>query len=142
MKLHMYWDAPLPLTLSAQVPLRTPRKNVISQLKGLLAVAVLVLFLFLPKSEKALAQETAPAYPGSAQNQYAPNQESEQQSDYSQQPEAQPYPNSDQTYPQQGYGQASAAAQPLNAAQLEQLVAPIALYPDALVAQVLAASTC
>ena len=32
-------------------------------------------------------------------------------------------------------------AQPLNAVQLEQLVAPIALYPDTLVAQVLAAST-
>ena len=37
-----------------------------------------------------------------------------------------PYPNS---------------VQPLNAGQLEQLVAPIALYPDALVAQILAAST-
>ena len=32
-------------------------------------------------------------------------------------------------------------AQPLNADQIEQLVAPIALYPDALLAQVLAAST-
>lgn len=32
-------------------------------------------------------------------------------------------------------------AQPLSADQLDQLVAPIALYPDALVAQVLAAST-
>jgi hypothetical protein len=32
-------------------------------------------------------------------------------------------------------------AQPLNAQQLEQLVAPIALYPDPLVAQVLTAST-
>ena len=31
--------------------------------------------------------------------------------------------------------------QPLSAAQLEQLIAPIALYPDALVAQVLTAST-
>jgi len=31
--------------------------------------------------------------------------------------------------------------QPLSASQLEQLVAPIALYPDALVAQILAAST-
>jgi hypothetical protein len=31
--------------------------------------------------------------------------------------------------------------QPLNAGQIEQLVAPIALYPDALVAQILAAST-
>src|ERR1035438_1796159 len=34
-----------------------------------------------------------------------------------------------------------APAQPLDAAQLEQLVAPIALYPDTLVAQVVAAST-
>jgi len=33
-------------------------------------------------------------------------------------------------------------SQPLNARQLEQLVAPIALYPDTLVAQVLTASTC
>jgi len=33
------------------------------------------------------------------------------------------------------------AAQPLSADQLDQLVAPIALYPDALVAQVLAAAT-
>ncbi len=53
-----------------------------------------------------------------------------------------------QTYPQQaylapdpsqqqGYGQ----PQPLTAANLEQLVAPIALYPDTLVAQILTAST-
>jgi len=49
-------------------------------------------------------------------------------------------------YPQQGYGQPQDYAQQpggqaLNADQLEQLVAPIALYPDTLVAQVLAAST-
>ncbi|MGA9390084.1 MAG: DUF3300 domain-containing protein [Candidatus Sulfotelmatobacter sp.] len=37
----------------------------------------------------------------------------------------------------QGYGQ----AQPLSAQDLEQLVAPIALYPDSLVAQILTAST-
>jgi len=37
--------------------------------------------------------------------------------------------------------QQPAAQQPFAAQQLEQLVAPIALYPDALVAQVLAAST-
>jgi hypothetical protein len=37
--------------------------------------------------------------------------------------------------------QAPPQAQPLSADQLNQLVAPIALYPDALVAQVLAAST-
>jgi hypothetical protein len=52
-----------------------------------------------------------------------------------------------QQYPQQAYGQAQGgygqqqAAQGLSADQLEQLVAPIALYPDTLVAQVLAAST-
>jgi Protein of unknown function (DUF3300) len=46
--------------------------------------------------------------------------------------------DSGQGIPQQGYGQ---PAQPLNSGDLEQLVAPIALYPDALVAQVLAAST-
>jgi len=50
-------------------------------------------------------------------------------------------PDSTESYPQQGYGPTLTPAQPLNAGQLEQLVAPIALYPDALVAQVLAAST-
>jgi hypothetical protein len=64
------------------------------------------------------------------------NQQSqpEQQSGYGQQT----YPDSGQPNPQQDYGQ---AVQPLNAGRLEQLVAPIALYPDALVAQILGAST-
>jgi hypothetical protein len=44
-------------------------------------------------------------------------------------------------YPQQGYGQQLAQMQPLSPDQLTQLVAPIALYPDGLVAQILAAST-
>lgn len=64
-----------------------------------------------------------------------------QGSAYGQQPYQAPMPG----YPQQDYGQANgrqeAGAQPLNADQVEQLVAPIALYPDTLVAQVLAAST-
>ena len=38
-------------------------------------------------------------------------------------------------------GQQAPQAQPLSADQLDQLVAPIALYPDAMVAQVLAAAT-
>ena len=38
-------------------------------------------------------------------------------------------------------GQQAPQGQPLSAEQLDQLVAPIALYPDALVAQVLAAAT-
>jgi hypothetical protein len=59
------------------------------------------------------------------------------------QPQAYGQPSyAQQPYPQQGYGQAQAAGgQALNADQLEQLVAPIALYPDTLVAQVLAAAT-
>src|ERR1700761_29602 len=39
------------------------------------------------------------------------------------------------------YGQAQTQMQPLAPQQLEQLVAPIALYPDALIAQILTAST-
>lgn len=52
-----------------------------------------------------------------------------------------PY-TADQSPAPQPYDEAaSAVRQPLSAGQIEQLVAPIALYPDALVAQVLAAST-
>jgi Protein of unknown function (DUF3300) len=56
---------------------------------------------------------------------------------------AEPEPDQGQPYAnQQAYPDAAAPTrQPLDAGQLEQLVAPIALYPDALVAQVLAAST-
>lgn len=93
------------------------------------------------------AQQTQPGNQGWSQSdqsngQYAPNQQSEAQSDYEQPSDAQRFfRDSGQTYPQQGYRQAPAPAQPLDAAQLEQLVAPIALYPDTLVAQVVAAST-
>jgi hypothetical protein len=81
--------------------------------------------------------QNGPAQNDPAQNdpynrQYAPNQQSDQQPSYAQQP----YASSDLD-PQQGYSQ----AQPLSPEQLDQLVAPIALYPDTLVAQVLAAST-
>jgi Protein of unknown function (DUF3300) len=54
------------------------------------------------------------------------------------------YPQSTpQGYDQQPYAQESQSGQMqgLNAEQLEQLVAPVALYPDALLAQTLAAST-
>jgi hypothetical protein len=49
----------------------------------------------------------------------------------------QPYPDLGQEEPQQS----SAPQQPLDAGQIEQLLAPVALYPDALLAQILAAST-
>jgi len=94
------------------------------QLRGVFALAVVVLLLLLEPG-KLFAQQTPPGDQGWSQNdpstgQYSPNQQSGQRSDY---------------------GQAPASTQPLNAGQLEQLVAPIALYPDTLVAQVLAAST-
>jgi hypothetical protein len=91
-------------------------------------VALAIALLLLPLGQGELFAQQAPP-PGQewSQNdpyngQYAPDQ----QSGDGQQPYAQ------QLYP---------LAQPRNAEQLEQLVAPIALYPDTLVAQVLAAST-
>ncbi len=62
-----------------------------------------------------------------------------QQQPYAEQPygnDAAPGAQASET-PPQNYG----SVQPLSEAQLEQLVAPIALYPDTLVAQVLAAAT-
>ena len=119
-------------------------KNAARQFSGSLVLAAVVL-LFLMEPGNLFAQQTAPGDQGSSQNnrdigQYQSNEQSELQWDYEQQPDAQRRdPDSGQTYPQGEYGQAP--AQPLDAVQLEQLVAPIALYPDRLVAQVLAAST-
>jgi uncharacterized membrane protein YgcG len=72
------------------------------------------------------------AYQQQSSQQYAQPQQ------YAQQPA---YADPGQDAQQPGYAQPQQAAQPFAAEQLEQLVAPIALYPDALVAQILAAST-
>lgn len=100
------------------------------------------------------AQPQYPQQPYSQQPQYgqqqpygAPYQPSPEQSypaqgqPYDSQPYAnQPYNN--QPYGDQPYAQPMQPTQaPLSPDQLEQLLAPIALYPDALLAQVLAAST-
>src|SRR5208283_512716 len=80
----------------------------------------------------------SPSYPQPPDSQQNYPQPSYPQQPYPQQsypPQSSPPPS--ETYPQQG----SSPTQPLAAQQLEQLVAPIALYPDTLVAQVLAAST-
>jgi hypothetical protein len=62
-----------------------------------------------------------------------------QQPQYSSQPSPQePYAT---PYPDQQLSQPAAPSQSLSADQLEQLLAPIALYPDALLAQILTAST-
>jgi hypothetical protein len=84
-----------------------------------------------PQYGYAQPQYTQPQY---QQPQYAPQQP------YAQQPYPdQPYAAS--PYPQQDLAQPAAPVQSLSAQELEQLLAPIALYPDALLAQILAAST-
>ena len=115
--------------------------------------AIATALLLLPMSQETLfAQQATPAEPGWSQNdpnqspnndpynnpnnrQYAPDQSGDGQQPYEQQPDSAP----GQAYPQQNYE--PTPPQPLSALQLEQLVAPIALYADTLVAQVLAAST-
>ena len=87
------------------------------------------------------------AQPQYAQPQYAQPQAQQPQYGYGQ---AQPYAQQ-QPYPQQPYAaspyqqqdlsQPAAPVQALSAEDLEQLLAPIALYPDTLLAQILAAST-
>lgn len=77
--------------------------------------------------------------PSSGQQPYYPQQQ------YSQE-QAPPPPDANQAYAQgysdQGYGDGTPVpAQSLNPDQLDQMVAPIALYPDSLLAEVLAAST-
>jgi Protein of unknown function (DUF3300) len=79
-----------------------------------------------------------PAYPQPQSYPQQPYGQQPQQQSYAPQPA---YPGYGQGQMQQGYGQPQPQMQPLNAQQLEQLVAPIALYPDPLVAQVLTAST-
>lgn len=94
----------------------------------------------VPAQQSYSEQYAAPAPQYSV---YPPQYEQPQ---YSQSPDAAPQ----QPYPDQGqYGEQppdlaepeGAAMQPLSAGDLEQLLAPIALYPDNLLAQILAAST-
>jgi hypothetical protein len=114
---------PVSLDSLKNSPIPGANGSVARMLKRLLALAIALLLVPLGQ-EELFAQQAPPPEQGESQNdayngQYAPDQPS----GYGQQSDAQP------------------PAQPLNADQLEQLVAPIALYPDTLIAQVLAAST-
>jgi hypothetical protein len=82
------------------------------------------------------AQPYAPQYPA-PQQPYAP------QPQYTPQPypDQQPGSAQEQPYAQPDQNQQPAPAPALSAQDLEQLLAPIALYPDSLLAQILAAST-
>jgi hypothetical protein len=93
-------------------------------------------------------QEQSPqqAYPEEAYPEQSYPERSNPDNSYPQQPYSDNQQNSQQMEPDQGYPpqsvpQDNGQVQPLSEQQLEQLVAPIALYPDTLVAQVLTAST-
>ncbi len=121
-----------------------------------LATLALLLLLVPFAQRAAIAQQTwvqgspyVQANPNYVQYQQPPAQAYPrpyaQQPQYSQQqpyPQQQPYADPGQDDTQQAYTPPpQQGGQPFVAEQLEQLVAPIALYPDALIAQILAAST-
>jgi uncharacterized protein DUF3300 len=111
--------------------------GVAQALRRLVALALALLLLPLGRGE-LFAQQAPPPGQRWSQNdpyngQYAPDQQTGDE----QQPYAQQRYQAVDTYSQQG----NVPVQPLNAVRLQQLVAPIALYPDALVALVLTAST-
>jgi len=119
------------------------------QLSSGTTYAALALILLLPalSAVRLSAQDDWPPddpAAGVPQQPYSAPQYSANAPQYPQYPQspdgapAQTYPPS---YPQQGYGQQLGQVQPVGPEQLTQLVAPIALYPDSLVAQILAAST-
>jgi hypothetical protein len=85
-----------------------------------------------PASPYGAAAQPSPQY-NYAQPEY--QQPSPQQS------YAAPYPDQGAPYPDQQLAKPAAPSQSLGAEQLEQLLAPIAIYPDALLAQILTAST-
>jgi hypothetical protein len=87
---------------------------------------------YQPQAPPQAQQDQRPQYAQPYAPQYAP-----------QQPYADQAPNTalPQPYAQPDDSQAAGPVQALSAENLEQLLAPIALYPDALLAQILAAST-
>lgn len=91
-----------------------------------------------PDSAATQAPQQAPVYPQDEAQPPAQYDDTQQPYDGQQQAyeQAPPAPDEDQAYQPPVTPQ-----QPLSQDQLEQLVAPIALYPDQLLAQVLAAST-
>ncbi len=118
---------PVRFELASDVPF------VAKRLRLLIGVA----FFLLPLSQGELVAQQAPP-PGQGWSQsesYAMYGQQGFQQSYPQQPYQPQSYSSDQVYQRQPGGQA------LGAEQLEQLVAPVALYPDVLLAQVLTAST-
>ncbi len=114
--------------------------------------SLVTLALFTGSLCLAQQQYPAPQYPpDQSQQPQQPQYPQQQQPQYPQQSPQQPYPTQQQPqypqYPQQpGYPQQPVYGQqpappPQSPEQLQHLVAPIALYPDGLLAQVLTASS-
>ena len=128
------------------VPVRLRKPNSFSpQLKFKATWAAAIAVLALLPSIATAQDDWLPddPNPGAPQQQYPVPPQSPYASPQLQQ--SSPYASPSQPYasgyPQQGYGQQLGQMQPISPDQLTQLVAPIALYPDGLVAQILAAST-
>jgi hypothetical protein len=154
---------PNPSPRSGFVPLR--RATHVSSVVALVLSGVLTAGLVARAQEPQVWPQDddygnqQPASPQSQQPIYQVPQYSQPPQQYGQNPQQysqpQSYPQGSYSYPPQGqqayndpqygqqqYGQpAYSQVQPLSAEQIEQLVAPIALYPDAVLAQILAAST-
>jgi hypothetical protein len=94
-----------------------------------------------PDPQQPYAPDQQPEY-APQPPQYAPQYSAPQQP-YTPEPYADQQPNGAQmpAYAQPDQGQTAAPTESLSAQDLEQLLAPIALYPDSLLAQILAAST-
>ncbi len=128
---HAAWQAVRPATAAVPVP---PSTGAIYQSQPVLTPPESQTE-YQPGSYQAPRYQ-APAYQSQTTYQPQPAYQSSPQA-----PAAQPEAQQPTSYSTQGTQQGSAAPAPLSADQLNSLVAPIALYPDALVAQVLAAST-
>src|SRR5271170_3437947 len=129
---------------------KTPAQFFQARMSRSLMTAMVAGGLLFSGSGKLLAQDVPPPPPDASQqdqqqapqnNQQLPQYGAPLPQDQQNQAPQQAYPQDQQgSYPQQQQAPAP-QGQPLTADQLNQLVAPIALYPDALVAQILAAST-
>ncbi len=105
-----------------------------------LALSAVMIFLLMVSQRVWSQQPMQWPTDDASTDQYVPDQQQGYGQAQYQQPQQYGQQNGypQQNYPQQGYGQ---QIRPLNPEELEQLVAPIALYPDAVLAQILAAST-
>jgi hypothetical protein len=103
-----------------------------------LVAMVLSAGLFLAGNGRLLAQDVPPPPPDAAQQDQQAPQDDQTLPQYGAQT---PQDNGTQAAPGDEPQATGQQGQPLGADQLDQLVAPIALYPDSLVAQILASAT-